>query len=168
MEILGIILLVPLSGVTIVALFAALNLLLPEAVAKTRANLEKPLGRSLLLGVVNFTFFAILALVFIWLAEQSGGLGGIFFFLASIIIVGVAVFAVFGLSAFATLLGEGIGGGKTPFASDLRGGTLLLLAILAPYVGWFIFLPLILWTGFGAAISAFRWRKKAAFAEEEN
>jgi hypothetical protein len=169
MEILGIILIVPLGGITIVALFAALNLLLPEAVEKTRANLEKTLERSLLLGVVNFTFFAILALVFIWLAEQiGGGLGGIFIFLGGIIIVGVAIFALFGLSAFATLLGERIGGGKTPFASDLRGGTLLLLAILAPYIGWFIFLPLILWTAFGAAISAFRWRKKAAPAEEES
>ncbi|MCP4142275.1 MAG: hypothetical protein GY755_18725 [Chloroflexi bacterium] len=160
MEILAIIFLVPLGGITIVALFAALNLLLPEAIAKTRVNLEKTLGRSLLLGVVNFIFFAILALVFVWLAEQSGNLGGIFFFLAGIIIVGVTSFVLLGLSAFAALLGERIGSGKTPFASDLRGGALLLLAILAPYVGWFIFAPLILWTGFGAAISALVRKKK--------
>ena len=168
MEILGIIILAPLGGIAIISLFAALTLLLPAPVEKTRANLENSLGRSLLLGVVNFTFFAILALVFFWLSEQSGGLGGVFIFFAGLITLGIVVFALFGLAAFANLLGDRMRSGKTPFASDLRGGTLLLLAILAPYVGWFIFLPLILWTGFGAAISAFRWRKKAAFAEEEN
>ncbi len=160
MEILGIILLVPLGGITIIALFAALTLLLPTPIAKTRANLENSLWRSLLLGVVNFIFFAVLGLIFFWLSERSGkGLGGIFIFFAGVIIIGIAIFALLGVTAFANLLGERMGGGKTAFTSDLRGGTLLLLAGLAPYVGWFIFLPLVLWTGFGAAIAALLRRK---------
>ncbi len=167
MEILGIILLVPFAGITIIALFAAVNLLLPEPVEKTRANLENTPGRSLLLGLVNFIFFAVLALAFFWLSEQAGsGIGGIFMFVAAIIIVGVAIFALFGLSAFAKLLGERIGNAKTPFTSHLRGGALLLLAALSPYIGWFLFLPLILWAGFGASISALLRRKKAAPVEE--
>ncbi len=167
MDILRIVLLIPLAGITIIALFGAVNLLLPKMVEKTNTNLENSLGRSLLIGVVNFIFFGVMALALFWLSEQSGrGLRGIFIFLAGIILIGVAIVALFGLSAFAKLLGERMGSGKTPFASNLRGGTLLLLAALAPYVGWFIFTPLMLWTGFGAAISALlREPQKAAVDE---
>jgi hypothetical protein len=170
MEILGIILLVPVGGVTIIALFGAVSLLLPKAVEKTRANLENTPGRSLMLGIVNFIFFAVLGTLFFWIAEQNNGglIGGISIFLAGIILIGVAIFALLGLSAFAKLLGERIGNAKTPFASHLRGGALLLLAALAPYIGWFLFLPLILWAGFGAAISAFVRRNKKDLPAEDN
>jgi len=168
MEILGVLLLVPLGGITIVALFATLILLIPAPIEKTRNHLESNLGRSLLLGFVNFTFFALLTAILFWLADQGGGdlSSGISIFLAGIIMLGFAIFALFGLAAFANLLGERIGNGKTPFVSNLRGGTLLLLAALAPYIGWFIFTPLIIWTGFGAAISALLRRKKATPLEE--
>lgn len=169
MEILAIILLVPLGGITIIALLGAVNLLLPSPVAKTHNNLEEAPGRSLLLGLVNFIFFGLLAVVFFWLSEQSGSFGrGIFILISIIILVGVAIFALLGLSAFAKLLGERIGNAKTPFASDLRGGALLLLAALAPYVGWFLFLPLVLLTGFGAAISALVRRKPKELPAEES
>jgi len=162
MEILAITLLVPLGGITIIALFGALSLLIPTPIEKARTYLENSSGRSLLLGVVNFIFFGVLAALFISLAERAGDiLGGILALLTGIIIVGFAIFAIIGLTAFATLLGERIDGGKTAFTSNLRGGALLVLASLAPYVGWFIFLPLILWAGFGAAISALLRREKA-------
>ncbi len=168
MEILGIILFVPLAGITIVALFAALILLIPTPIEKTRTHLENTPARSLLLGIVNFIFFAILATILVWLAEQSGGLlGGIFVFFAGIIMLGFAIYALLGLAAFVNLLGEHIGGEKTPFVSNLRGGTLLLLAALAPYIGWLVFTPLVIWTGFGAAISALIRRKKVSPPEEK-
>lgn len=168
MEILGIALLVPLGGITIIALFGAVNLLLPVTVEKISSNLENSLGRSLLIGVVNFIFFGVLALALFWLSEQSGkGLRGLFIFLAGIILVGIAIVALFGLSAFAKLIGERIGGRKTPFTSDLRGGALLLLAALAPYIGWFIFTPLVLWAGFGASISAILRKDKEMPSQEE-
>ena len=112
MEIFGIILLVPLGGVTIAALFAALILLVPTPVEKTRDHLEKMSGRSLLLGVINFIFFGLISALFLWLAEQSGGLlSGVLVFLAAVILIGVLIFILFGLSAFANLLGERMGGG---------------------------------------------------------
>ena len=169
MEILGILLLVPLGAATIIALFAALLLLIPTPIEKTRSILENSLGRSLLLGVVNFIFFALLAMGFGWLAQNTGDLlSGIFIFLAAIILFGFAIFSILGLTAFANLFGERIGGGESPFASNLRGGTLLLLAGLAPYVGWFIFTPLVIWAGFGAAISALIQKRKKVSKIERN
>jgi hypothetical protein len=155
MEILGIFLLVPLVGITIIALFAALILLIPIPIEATRLKFEESLGRSLLLGLVNFIFFSVLVAAFGWLSQETGQiLGGIFAFLAGVIVLGLVIFGLIGLTSVVPILGERMGGGKTPFTSNLRGGTLLLLAGLAPYVGWFIFTPLIFWAGLGAAISA--------------
>jgi len=155
MEILGIILIVPLGGITIIALFVALILLFPAPIEKTRQNIEISLGRSLLLGLVNFIFFALVAALLISVAENGGDLlGALFYLLAGIILLGLIIFTLLGLTAFANIFGERMGGGKTPFAYNVRGGALLLLPGLAHYIGWFIFTPLILWTGFGAAISA--------------
>ena len=167
MEILGIILLIPLGVITIIALFAALILLFPTPIEKTRLNIENSLGRSLLLGLVNFIFFALIAALLASVAENADDLpGALLYLLAGIILLGLIIFALLGLTAFANIFGERMGDGKTPFTSNLRGGTLLLLAGLAPYIGWFIFTPLMLWTGFGAAISALIHRKKATPLEE--
>jgi hypothetical protein len=171
MEVLGILLLVTFSGISIIALLATLNLLLPTAIEKTLQNLELALRRSLLLGVINFIFGLALVGLFGWLAElteqASSLLSGVFILLLGLIVFGVAIFALLGLAAFAKLLGERIGGVKSPFTSNLRGGLLLLLAGMTPYVGWFLFTPLVLWTGLGAAISAqIRTREKADPVEE--
>lgn len=68
MEILGILVLVTLSGITTIALITALNLLIPVPIALTRQILENSPGRSLLLGAVNFIFFALLFAGLIWLS----------------------------------------------------------------------------------------------------
>jgi len=168
MEILGILLLVPLSGITIIALFAALTLLFPAPIEKTRLTLENGLGRSFLLGLVNFIFFAALAGLFGWLAQPTGSLlSGVLMLLVGLIVFGLAIFAIFGLTAFANVLGERMGSGKTPFTSILRGGILLLLAGLAPYVGWFIFTPLVLLVGLGATISTLVHKRDRASSTEE-
>ncbi len=169
MDFLEILILIPLIGITLIALFAALSLLLPAPVEKTRNHFENAPGRSLLLGIVNFIFFAVLTALFVWLGEQTGGLlNGIFILLGGIVIGGFAIFALFGLTALSIILGKRMGGGKTPFNSNLRGGALLLLAGLAPYLGWFIFTPLMLWAGFGAAISALMRKKDKAPSIEKS
>jgi hypothetical protein len=169
MEIFGIALLVLLGGISIIALFATLTLLIPDPIEKTRASLEKSLGRSLLLGLVNFIFFAVIIFALIWLAEGSGEvLGGVLSVLAGVILLGLVIFALLGLASTAKLLGERIGGDKSDFQKNIRGGTLLLLAGLAPYVGWFLFTPLLLLTGLGGAISALVRRRDKKLTTEEN
>jgi hypothetical protein len=168
-QLINLILLVASGIVTVVALLAAINLLLPEPVQKVQLNLEGALGRSTLLGLVNFLFFGALMVLAAWLADKLGNiLAGVFVFLAGLIGLGIIVLAVFGLVAFANLLGNRIGGEPgTPFKANLRGGLLLVLAGIAPYVGWLIFTPLVFWAGLGAAIQAFIPRKNVSVPEEE-
>ena len=170
-QLINLILLVASGIVTVVALLAAINLLLPKPVQQVQHNLEGSLGRSTLLGLINFLFFGAIFMLAIWFSERSGSIvAGIFVFLAGLILLGIVVLAVFGLVAFASLLGERIGDkSNSPFKTNLRGGLLLVLAGIAPYVGWLIFTPLIVWTGLGAAISALiRKREKASSVEEAN
>ena len=43
-----------------------------------------------------------------------------------------------------------------PWRRVLRGGTVLTLTFLLPFVGWFLILPWTLISGFGAAITSFK------------
>jgi hypothetical protein len=168
MEILGIVLFVILSGLSLIALFGALGLLFPVPVERTMLNLEKSLGRSFLLGLVNFIFFVLVVMGFSWLSQQViQFLGAIFLFIAVVILIGLGIFVLMGLSAFAKLFGERISEGRTGFHSLSRGGALLLFAGLAPYVGWMLFTPFVVWSGLGASISALvRRRDQPALMEE--
>jgi hypothetical protein len=169
MEMLGLVLLVLSGGVALIALLAAVHLLLPVPVEKTRLRLEAGLGRAFLLGIVNLLFFGAVAFLLVWLAglirDSWSGLAAFLSVLlglvALVILLCLVVFAVNGLSALAALLGERIGKAKTPFQSDLRGGLLLVLACLTPYLGWFGFTPFVLSLGLGATALAL-FQKKAA------
>jgi hypothetical protein len=168
-QLINLILLVASGIVTVVALLGAINLLLPEPVQKVQLNLEGSLGRSTLLGLVNFLFFGALMALAAWLADTFGNvIAGVFVFLAGLIGLGIIVLAVFGLVAFANILGNRIGGEPgTSFKANLRGGLLLVLAGIAPYIGWLIFTPLVVWAGLGAAIQAFIPRRNASVPVEK-
>ena len=172
-QLINLILLVASGIVTVVALLTAINLLLPGPVQKVQQNLESALGHSTLLGLVNFLFFGTIVVLFVWLVDRldnviAGVFVGVFVFLAGLIGLAIVVLAVFGLVAFANLLGSRIGGEMvSPFKANLRGGLLLVLAGIAPYVGWLIFTPLVIWAGLGAAIQAFIPRRNAAVPVEE-
>ena len=167
MEILGLIVLVTFCSITLLASLEATLRLFPETVERARQHLENSLSRSLLLGVVNFIFLAVIVFLFVWLGEQLGEvLGGVFSVLALLIIVGLTLLLILGLSALSNLVGQRMGEVKSPVVAYRHGGLLLILSGLAPYVGWFVFTPLILWTSFGASIQTIFRREKKSASEE--
>jgi glucan phosphoethanolaminetransferase (alkaline phosphatase superfamily) len=158
----NLLLVILVGGLSLLALFAALVLLFPKQIMRTQLVLENTGGRSLLLGLVNFIFFGLLVILGVWLAQKTSGvLAGIFILLSGVIALAIAVLMLTGLVALAQLLGVRIGDETTPFRTILRGGGLLLLAGLAPYLGWFLFAPLAAWGGLGAAIQALVLRRKS-------
>ena len=164
-NILGLLVILLFGGAGLISIFAIINLLLPAPVEQTRAALENSLGRSLLLGLIN-SVFAVALSALLTLPTHSGGVvAGIFAFLIGLVALAVIVFTLLGLVAATSLLGSRIGEAKSPVTSHIRGGVLLLLACLTPYLGWFVFTPLVLWTALGAAIQAMFRRKNATVAE---
>jgi hypothetical protein len=174
MQILGLTILILSGGVCLIALLAALHLLLPAPVEKARLKLEGSLGRSFLLGLVNLIFFGAIALLLAWLAnlirDSWAGpfalLMVVLMFVALVIALALAVFALNGFTALASLLGERIGAAKSPFWSDARGGLLLVLACATPYLGWYIFTPFAVCLAVGASVLALFQRKPPAPVEE--
>lgn len=163
-NILGLLLVILFGGAGLISIFAILNLLMPAPVERTRLTLETGLGRSLLLGLVNFLFAGVFAGLLSLPARVGGIVAGIFVFLIGLVALTVAALTLFGLVAITALLGSRLGETKSPVATHIRGGILLLLACLTPYLGWFVFTPLALWAAFGAAIQTI-FRKKEKIAE---
>lgn len=163
-NIFGLLLVILFGGAGLISIFVILDLLMPAPIARTRILLETSMGRSLLLGLVNFLFAGVVGVLFALPARAGGIVAGIFVFLIGVIALAVAALTLFGLVAITCLLGSRIGETKSPVATHIRGGILLLLACLTPYLGWFVFTPLVLWTAFGAAIQTI-FRKKEKITE---
>ena len=167
MEILGLIVLVTFCGTTLLASLEATLRLFPDAVEQARQHLENSLSRSLLLGLVNFIFFAVVVMLFVWLGEQLGNvLGGVFGVLVLLILVALTLLLILGLCALSNLVGGRMGEAKSPLVAHRYGGLLLILSGLAPFVGWFIFTPLILWTSLGASIQTIFRRNRVPTSDE--
>jgi len=161
-NIFGIVILALVSGIALISLLAIIALIFPAPVERTRAALETSLGRSFLLGLVNFLFAAALTALLARLGQNARGvLAAILILLALLLALGIAIFSFLGLAGLTTLIGERINEGTSPFRRHLRGSLLFVLAGLTPYVGWFAFAPLALIAGFGAAVQAvFRKKEK--------
>ncbi len=158
MQILSFVLLVLFGGTTIIAMLTAIDLLLPVRVELGLGKLTAGLGRCFLLGLVNLIFWLVLGGAFIYMAQHNRGfvavpftiLGG----LILIVLIVLLVFSLPALAAIARLLGSRMGTAKSAFQTDLHGGILLVLAGMTPYIGWFVFTPVILCIAVGATILA--------------
>lgn len=167
MQILITILLILFSGVTLLALLGALHLLLPIPIEKAHQKLENALGLSFLLGLVNLIFFIVIIALCIYLGKLTGGgsVASIPVFFAALILAVLAVFTLVGLVAMAKMLGERMGKNQSPLWCDLSGGLILIMAGLAPYIGWFVFTPAVVCASLGSAILAFFQRKQKVTVE---
>ncbi len=158
----GLVLFILFSGAGLIALLAVVNLLFPLPVQRTREALETSFGRTFLLGLVNGLFILALSALLIRLAEGAGRvIGAILGLLLLCLLLGLIIFTVVGLSALTRVVGERMGAGRNAFGNHLRGGALVALAGLTPYLGWFVFTPVVLFAGLGAAIQALIRRKPA-------
>jgi hypothetical protein len=157
----GLVLLILFGGGGLISILAVINLLFPLPVEATRAALEASLGRSLLIGLVNFIFVGLLDLLLLWLGQMAGRVaGGILVILGGAITVALGTLVILGLAGLTRLIGERIGAASSPLMTHLRGSLLIVLAGLTPFLGWWVFTPLVLWTGLGAAIQTLLGRRK--------
>ncbi|OGO10341.1 MAG: hypothetical protein A2Y93_05440 [Chloroflexi bacterium RBG_13_68_17] len=147
---LGMLTIVLAAGVSLVALFAVGGGLFPRQLAWTRQAAEGQATRSFLVGLVNTVFVIALAMGAGALGEATGlsFLPILSVLLLAILIIG----ATFGLMGMAELVGERLFPASRPLRRTLVGGAILLLACLAPYVGWFGLFPYTVLRGLGGFI----------------
>ncbi len=80
-------------------------------------------------------------------------------------IFGPALIGLLGSAGLAQRVGCGLPSPNDvgqPWLRVLRGGTVLSICCLLPFLGWFVILPIVLISGFGNGLSAIRGRKKVA------
>lgn len=153
-----------LGGVTLIALIGTVDLFLPKPVTRARQKLEAAPLRSFMVGLINIIFwFVLLVIWFEWTQYKEGPdiipylIGTA---MAILLIIGLIIPGIPGVVAIAGLTGRRWNASASPLGQDLRGGFLLVLACLTPYVGWFVFTPALLCTAIGAGLLTFFQRKE--------
>ncbi len=157
METFSLILLVILGVVTLIALFLLMGVFFSRKIEHIQQVAEQTIGRSFLLGLVNFLFFGAICLALISLTDSTGI--GIIAIPAVLIVLALSVGLLLGLSAITQLVGERLFPEYAPLKQKTWGAGLLILACLAPFVGWFGFLPFVALVGLGALIGSWFPRK---------
>jgi len=160
-----------LAGVTLIALIGTIDLFLPEPVTRARQKLEATPGRSFLVGLINMIFWMVLLVLWFEWTQYNGGPDIMIYLIGTamgiLIIIGLIIPGIPGVVALAGLTGKRWKASASPLGQDLRGGLLLVLACLTPYVGWFIFTPALLSTAIGAGLLTFFQRSPSRAIVDE-
>jgi len=153
------------GAIAIGAYLLVLEALFPQVVAATaRAASDAP-GRSLTLGVVNALFLTVVMVAFGALADSVGS--GILATPAVVAAGALLVLASFGLSGTGRLIGARLFGHRR--WPSVWGTMILVVASLAPVVGWFGLLPYVALLGAGGFVLGWlvpRRRRSRRAAEE--
>lgn len=149
-EITGIISLTVVSYLTLIALLTTLIYLVPEKARQAQQTLAARPGRSFLIGLVNLLFFGILAAFL----SQGGELLGMF---SLFILLALLALAFIGLAGLVLMLRPRFfppheETAHSSLAVTVRTAVLLVTAMLAPVIGWFVLAPILLIAGLGAGI----------------
>ncbi len=156
-DILKIFLLIVGAMLMFVACWLAVQALFPQFVSRARSNYSRP-GRVFGLGVVCTIPFLLLTL---WLFKNSRNP---VMNIAGVVSIGFPI--LLGLAG-STGLAQRIGAGlPTPLDNQqswrrtLRGGVVLTLTFLLPFLGWFGLTLFTLLSGLGSAVLAIRSRPR--------
>jgi hypothetical protein len=148
-------------GVGLAALLLLCDVALPKLLGRARQNAESMPLRSLLVGLINFSFFGLLALALLS-GDQGAKVLGLL--LGTLLLSFVAL----GLAAVARLVGERVRPNDPSVVRRLLAGAVTLeLAALVPLVGWFAVTSLAGLIGYGAVVIALV-RRRPPTADEES
>jgi len=160
-DIVRLMLAVILLTIGLVAYFLVVNALFPQRIAKTKSMIHSMPARSFGIGVVNFVFFAVIALVLFSVAENAGPfIRGILTIPAVVILAALTIVLSMGLTGMSNLIGERIFPDSSAWKQTLWATVSLSLACALPWVGWFLLFPYVGFAGIGAVILGYFQRER--------
>lgn len=150
--------------ISVPALLVALNLLMPKVTRRAYTRLEQTPVKSFFLGLPVTAFIILYSLTMF--QANIGVLQTSAFIMA---FLGMGIGAIGGAGT-ARLLGLRL----TPYVNPsskltnlVRGAIVYELACLVPFVGWFLFIPIVGITAIGSAVFALiGWQPKVAVREQ--
>jgi len=148
--------------ISVPALLVALNLLMPQVTERVERRLDKSPGKSFAVGL------PVTAVLLFWSLANFESNAGLLQTSAFIIFfLGMALGSIGG-AGMARLLGRRI----APLSDNhsdihflLRGAIVYELAALVPFVGWFIFAPIVGIMAVGAAVLSMFSKQPSLFSE---
>jgi len=162
-EVISMILIVLVGGGALATLLVVLVLLQPGVTGQCKIAIEKDTRRSFWLGLVNLLFFLALAAFMMGAsATLVPWLQAAMTVFAVAIVATLVMVAMLGLGGMVLLLAERTGKASTLLIGLIRSAVLLVAGALAPFVGWWLFAPVVLILGLGSGILVLFRRKKPA------
>jgi hypothetical protein len=145
-------------GATWAGLMMAVALTLPVQTRRAESALETAPRRCLFSGVGLFLLF----MVAVKLLQAPLPLAKL---LGFALVMGLCAVLTLGAAGIAQLMGKRIGemaGARTSFGMLVRGSVVFSMAMLFPWIGWFLFAPLAGLCALGAGASALWPRRRMA------
>jgi hypothetical protein len=152
-------------GIAFPGLLTGAWLLFPGAVDRAKVRVGATPVRSFFLGVGAAVLIALAAAVFNAIPLGLTKLAGVLLVFAALAV------ATLGAAAIAAEMGERLQDrgmtNLTPAAAFVRGAVALELGAAFPLVGWFLVIPGVLLTGFGAGVFALlNWLPRPSLAPQ--
>ena len=145
-------------GAVVFGLFASVAALFPRYAWLAQRAAEESPGRSFLLGAVNTVFVLAVSLT------ALGSRGPVLTILGGIVLAAGASGSAIGLSGVAAMVGKRLSPRASGFSGILAGTVVLTLASATPFLGWFVFLPAIVFLGLGAFVLG--WFRRKAWSDQ--
>ena len=134
----------------VAAFFVVLSALFPGRIARVQAAAAAMPGRAIVVGLVNWIFFAAVVLALLALTQWTHV--QLLAVPALAIAAVVALAAIFGLAGVVEMLGARLLVNTPGPRRTSLGALVLAWACALPYAGWFVLLPYVLALGLGAVI----------------
>ena len=153
---------------TTTSLFLLAGALFPKITGNSREVIENSQGRTFWIGVVNLLFLAAILLISIFLVERVGLLP-VFSIPGLAAVAAFAIWALVGLTSITHLIGERILPEHAQPKRNIWAAIILILALLTPFIGWYLFFPYTVILGLGGVVTTVyrEWRLKRKSEEGE-
>ena len=151
-DILRLFFIIILLTIGLAAYFLVISTLFANRVTRAQRVINQMPARAIGVGLVNFLFFGVIAMILFSVAENANGAKAILTLPALLITALLVITLSFGLAGVVNVLGERILPEHSSLKKSIGGAVLLSFACALPFVGWFLLLPYASLLGFGAVI----------------
>lgn len=163
-DILRLLLIIILLTISLAAYFLIIGALFGSRVDKTQRVINQMPGRSFGVGFVNFLFFGVILIALFTITD--GNANRINSVLRVILLIPTFALTALltailslGIAGMVQVLGERIFPDLTGLRRSVSSTVISAFACALPFVGWFLLLPYLALTGFGAVILGFFQRQ---------
>lgn len=159
-DILRLFFIIVLLTIGLAAYFLVVGALFANRVAKAQRVINQIPARAIGVGLVNFLFFGVIAMILFSVAQNTNGVIQVILTIPALLIAVLMILLLsFGLAGMVNLVGERILPEHSSVKKSVWGSVLLTFACALPFVGWFLLLPYVAFLGFGAVILGFFQRE---------